>query len=325
MTVAWRESDVRLAYRVGDLSLFSLRFNAFVCNEHFADAKPDGLLSPPPELYQSGAQVFLGRSQPVTRPLPIISRENGWLRYVPRQYRRYYVELSGSFEHYLGRFSSKTRSTLKRKVRKLVEAGGGKTDVREYRTPEELALFFPIALELSGKTYQDRLLDCGLPKDDGFRRNALATAAEGGVRAYVLFLGGSPAAYIFSPLRRGILSYDYVGFRNTADFDFVIDNFKLELFGSNAPAEGDADFDGDGDVDGADFLTWQRGVGTNVGATQPQGDANNDDAINNADLDIWKGDFGAAEAAAGAVPEPGSMVLALAAVGGVLTITRRRR
>jgi hypothetical protein len=76
----------------------------------------------------------------------------------------------------------------------------------------------------------------------------------------------------------------------------------------------DADFDNDGDVDGSDFLTWQRGLGTASGATNLQGDANGDGAINGADLTVWRGQFGApAVPVAGAVPEPHSFVLMSAA------------
>ncbi len=75
-----------------------------------------------------------------------------------------------------------------------------------------------------------------------------------------------------------------------------------------------ADFDVDGDVDGADFLSWQRGFGITTGATKGQGDADGNGAVNAADLTIWKGSFGgSATATAAAVPEP--TAFALAAVG----------
>jgi hypothetical protein len=74
-----------------------------------------------------------------------------------------------------------------------------------------------------------------------------------------------------------------------------------------------ADFDGDGDVDGADFLTWQRGVGTAGGASSNEGDANSDGAVDGADLQAWAGQFGDAGSGANlaAVPEPASLGLLL--------------
>ena len=57
-----------------------------------------------------------------------------------------------------------------------------------------------------------------------------------------------------------------------------------------------ADFDGDLDVDGADVLTWQRGLGTNTGALQIQGDANRDHAVTASDLQVWRSEYGSSVA-----------------------------
>lgn len=53
-----------------------------------------------------------------------------------------------------------------------------------------------------------------------------------------------------------------------------------------------ADFDSDGDIDGADFLAWQRGYEILAGAAKSDGDADNDGAVNEDDLDIWEEMFG---------------------------------
>jgi hypothetical protein len=52
-----------------------------------------------------------------------------------------------------------------------------------------------------------------------------------------------------------------------------------------------ADFDDDFDVDGADFLAWQRGLGTASGATPAQGDADADGDVDATDLGTWKSQF----------------------------------
>ena len=100
-----------------------------------------------------------------------------------------------------------------------------------------------------------------------------------------------------------------IGTNETSPSAVSISIDKIRIISEAAPAEDDADFDGDGDVDGADFLTWQRGVGTNGGATLAQGDANDDDNVDGLDLTIWKNQYGTATVAAGAVPEPASIVL----------------
>jgi len=91
---------------------------------------------------------------------------------------------------------------------------------------------------------------------------------------------------------------------------------------SAAASVEDADFDQDGDVDGADFLTWQRGFGADSGGTLATGDANGDGVINNGDFDIWKGQFGESTVAA-AIPEPSSVLLLLSSFATVVAWRRR--
>lgn len=90
---------------------------------------------------------------------------------------------------------------------------------------------------------------------------------------------------------------------NTGYFD----NFNV-----TTPTAGlEADFDQDDDVDGNDFLIWQRGVGSAGGPSQ--GDANDDGLVDGLDRDVWKSQFGSpsASVAAGAIPEPSALALAL--------------
>jgi rhamnogalacturonan endolyase len=79
------------------------------------------------------------------------------------------------------------------------------------------------------------------------------------------------------------------------------------------------DFDGDDDVDGSDLLILQRGMGTLVGAQLSDGDADFDGDVDHHDLAIWHETFGhgldvASAASSHQVPEPSSLVAALAAI-----------
>ena len=81
-----------------------------------------------------------------------------------------------------------------------------------------------------------------------------------------------------------------------------------------------ADFDSNGVVDGNDFLRWQRGQGKAAGATNADGDANRDGAVDAEDLELWKGSFAPPAAPAmQTVPEPATTLL-LATAGATLWV-----
>ena len=91
-----------------------------------------------------------------------------------------------------------------------------------------------------------------------------------------------------------------------------------------------ADFNGDNVVDGLDFLTLQRNLGT-VGpmATHANGDANGDDFINDANLGVWEAQYGSSPplAAIATVPEPSTLALSTLALSALALLrgARRRR
>ncbi len=130
------------------------------------------------------------------------------LRFVRQRYTRYYVDLAGGREAWLAALSGQARSGLKRKARKLAAANGGTLDVRRYRSPEEMAVFHPLARAVSVTTYQERLLGSGLPGDADA---LIAAAGEDRARAWLLFLGDAPIAYLWCGADRETLRYDYVG------------------------------------------------------------------------------------------------------------------
>jgi hypothetical protein len=55
-----------------------------------------------------------------------------------------------------------------------------------------------------------------------------------------------------------------------------------------------SDFNDDGAVDGADFLRWQRGLGTSSAAAKSHGDSNADGDVDRDDLISWRTQFGLA-------------------------------
>jgi len=123
-----------------------------------------------------------------------------------------FVDLSSNFDQYLAAFSRKTRSDLRRKLRKFTEASGGSITWRQYRTPEEVSAFFALAKIVSATTYQERLLGVGLPTDQKFIASACARSRQDRIRAYLLFLNEVPISYLFCPINQRVVSYDRLGY-----------------------------------------------------------------------------------------------------------------
>lgn len=216
LEASWRVQPVELAYRIGEISLFSAGFTMSVLDAHFTGL--DGGRGP--DVWRdrlateaSDVEGILLRSHPVEHALPRLSWSAAAARYVPRQYLRYHVALTGTFEEYLQRFSAKSRSTLQRKVRRFMHASGGSVHWREFRAPEEMADFHRLARQVARLTYQDTLLHTALPEDDGFVQTMLKRAGERMVMGFILFIHDRPVAYLYSPmLPGGIVLYQYVGY-----------------------------------------------------------------------------------------------------------------
>lgn len=117
-----------------------------------------------------------------------------------------------------------------------------------------------------------------------------ATAPAGAVEARLAILFRQPGS------NGGAIHIDNVSFTNL-DLDF------------------NADADNDGDVDGADFLSWQRGFGQNEGVGVSEGDFNYDGTVDAGDLAIWVEKFdGLATATTNIVPEPSTQTLLALAI-----------
>lgn len=161
----------------------------------------------------AGRDGWLLRSLPRDR-LPALRAElDGWLVVERQAYPRHYVPMAGQgFDDWWQGFSSKTRSTLSRKARRLADQFAGGTAVCAYRTADEIDEFMDIAAILSAQTYQSRLMQAGLPVSDADCARAVAAAAEDKVRAFLLFAGDRAIAYLYLTVERDVLIYAYLGY-----------------------------------------------------------------------------------------------------------------
>lgn len=119
-------------------------------------------------------------------------------------------------------------------------------------------------------------------------------------------------------------SWDYFAIRNASsgggEFDFIMDNFMVEVEGSNAVLPGD--FNGDNTVDAADYTLWRD----NLNATDESLIGNAGDGsgtVDAGDYNLWASNYGNTLAGTSqSIPEPSSIYLIT--VAGLLAIKRRR-
>ena len=208
----WKPVPFVLSYRIGEITLFRRQFRGLALFEHFFELTDDPDEPRPPfERLRSEFEVIVTRSHPIRGTIPVVSAHDGILRYVFSRYTRFHTELSGDLDSYLGKFSAKSRNTLRRKARRFIEFGPG-CEMRTYRRPEEMAEFHLLAREVSTLTYQEKLHDGGIPSESEFLDELIGMASADSVRAYVLFLQGKAIAYLCCPVVNGILLYSYLGY-----------------------------------------------------------------------------------------------------------------
>ena len=167
-----------------------------------------GTLPPAPPPGRDGVRVL---SAPAAQLSAVAAHYPGLIAGGRQDYRRHYIDMGTGFAGYMERFSSKTRSTLRRKARKLAEDAGGYA-VTEHRTPAEIEAFLAAALPLSARTYQARLLDAGLPDSPEARRAMLEAAEDDRMRAFLLHAGGAAVAYLSLPVSGRTLVYAHLGY-----------------------------------------------------------------------------------------------------------------
>ena len=202
-------SEIALPLRIGTRTVWTLRRRLV----RRALSLEQALAATPPELPSlDSADGYLITSLPAAEADRLRTRFPELQVFVRQRYRRSYASLGQPFDSYLAGFSAKSRSTLKRKQRRLAERSGGTLDLRCYRTEAEVAHFHDAARRLSARTYQERRLGAGLPDGADAVAEMKALARRGAMRAWLLFVDGEPVSYLYAPADGKSLIYAHLGY-----------------------------------------------------------------------------------------------------------------
>lgn len=209
-----QNSKFALKLEVGDITLLEFTFDGIVCFPNFLEPPNDAVLEEAlPLLDKHEVEAVKIISLPIGRKLEIVRFRKSALIYRMSKYNHHYIDAQTTFQRYQEKFSSRTRSTLKRKLNKFITSQSENNCFKKFVTPDEISRFIELAAPISAKTYQSRLFGRGLPLDDTFRQNMRKQASLGRVRGYLLYYAGCPVAYTFGPLtEEGVFLFDYNGY-----------------------------------------------------------------------------------------------------------------
>jgi GNAT acetyltransferase-like protein len=214
LTDQWTETRTRFRYSLSDLRLFEITLKGRTCVWPQAPS-PSTVFSDSDLLFASlppSGDVFYLRNCPLDHPLPRLMIRDGWIRYVLNQSDRYYIDLTGTFLNYLAVLSTKTRSTLKRKVKKFADFSGETFALRLYSTPDDMLEYHRLARQIAVKTYQERLFDGALPASERFQQELVTLAASSRVWGLILFAHHQPVSYLCLPISDNVLEYAFLGY-----------------------------------------------------------------------------------------------------------------
>ncbi|WP_332671515.1 GNAT family N-acetyltransferase [Aromatoleum sp.] len=206
----WHPYRHELKYRLGELTLARSHLDVLRRVYTLNDIR-DFVGDPALPALPAGLDGYLLANIPRPGVSGAIESAGSLMSYCLKSYQRCYIDMQGDFAAYLSKFSGKSRSGINRKVRKFAEHAG-KLDFRSYRTPDEIVIFLDVARSVSAASYQERLLDCGLPTNQTFIDRALDAAQHDEVRAFLLFANEHPVSYLYCPVHDGVLEYAFLGF-----------------------------------------------------------------------------------------------------------------
>ena len=202
---------MRLPFAFGGVTFFSAHLQALVLDAPFNHVTFDPSHASPPQPFPDGIEVTRICScplQPTKRTIALLPHA---ILYIPAQYEHLYIPIGGSFEQYLQKFSSKTRWTLRKKLKRLVDESGA-APFCEYSAAQGMAEFYSLARAVSQKTYQERLLDAGIPRAKDFPLELERLARTSGVRGYILMHQSLPMAYALCFAHGDTLTLDKTGY-----------------------------------------------------------------------------------------------------------------
>lgn len=127
-------------------------------------------------------------------------------------YRHRFATVTGSLDAYLGQLGARTRADLRTNRKRFIAHVRQNYRTRCFRADFEVPEFLDVAMELSRKTYQYRLLGSGLRDRQALERCYLCASRLGWFRSYVLYADEKAIAFQVGYVYRGRFHAQEIGY-----------------------------------------------------------------------------------------------------------------
>ena len=181
-----------VAFKLGPYQLFQAAIDLTI-----ADLGELAISGEDVDLSSLHGKELLLRSVPDRLSWSVLCGDDSFIIYPYYNYDRCWVATEGDFEDYLASFSKTSRKGLKRRVKQLTLESGGKLDIRRFADSDMMDMFHRDARIISAKTFQEKLMNDGLPADEAFCREMEQKVRYEQCYGSILYLEGEPISYLF--------------------------------------------------------------------------------------------------------------------------------
>lgn len=192
-----------------DLQGFRLAGNRLI-GETATDVQSAVMQGVRAHLTASRADFLLAEDVETTEPLLTVCEDAvvglRFFRPAPPQ-RRHRIELPDSADEYWKKFTSKSRNTLRRKVKQF-----GDCRLERITEPHQIADFLAAAQQVAKHSWQSDLLGLRIHNDDFELQLFTLLASLGALRSYLLWKDDAPVSFCIGTQHNGVFHYEEVAY-----------------------------------------------------------------------------------------------------------------
>lgn len=203
--------NFKYSIQFGELTLFQTSISGQELKPNifsFPASRPDSVLTLAPD--NCAHIVSMPVSSDAIKPITVAEDH---IVYTYKNFRRMYVDVSGSYDAYLAAFRKRSLQSLKRKQKKVAKSNNIQNTVQTFSSVSDVRTFIEKAKPISATSYQEKQLGTVFREDREWIEELEKLASQDRFRGYILYAEDKAVAYNYCPIYGdGIMLYDLSGY-----------------------------------------------------------------------------------------------------------------